>query len=105
MGVSRKLGRWFLGRSVNGRTEVGGAMVRGLVSCAILGGTVLGFNVIAATSSGAALNTPVFIDVNGGTIQYDGTGQFGWAYGSSAAVNSCPAGAVTVPGIKGLFNC
>jgi len=96
MGVSRKLVRWFLGRTADGRTEVGGAIVRGMISCAILGATILSFNLIAAAPSGAAGTLSGWMDING-NIQYDGVGSFGWSDAGTPTIASVRP---TAPGTR-----
>ena len=105
MGVARRLGRVFLGKAVSGRTEFGGAMVRGLVSCAILGATILSFNLVVAAPSGASLSG--WLNLNGQIEKSGGT--FGWADTGTGSQSGCPsgaqAGAVNLAGTGGLFDC
>jgi len=110
MGVSRKLGRWFLGRTADGRTEVGGAIVRGMISCAILGATVLSFNLIAAVPSGAAGSLSNWLAMDGNIRFVSGSGgTVGWANdgatGGTACPTSNPSGQIHVTGANGLFDC
>ncbi len=80
-------------------------MVRGLISCAILGATILSFNLIAAAPSGAATGQLSGWMALDGNIKYvsNGTNQFGW--GNEGSTSSCTNGGIGLAGTHGLFNC